>query len=292
METATGTSRSVERALERLEGLRALDPVAERIADAVVRVTDDRRLRNLLSGTPSGHPLHPALTDVPMGLLHAAALLELVPTTWARRAATFLLVCGLAAALPTAATGASDWSHTSGEARRVGLVHGGLNALAVGFYGIALLRRARGSEAGARGMSLLGYVTTLVAAFLGGHLAFRLGVGVDQHATRAVSGTWTTVGPLAELPDHRLVGTEVGGERVALYRSGATVYAVADRCSHAGGPLSEGHVHADTLEVGCPWHHSMFDLRDGAVTQGPATAPQPTYDVRLFDGEVQVRPRT
>jgi nitrite reductase/ring-hydroxylating ferredoxin subunit len=67
------------------------------------------------------------------------------------------------------------------------------------------------------------------------------------------------------------------------------VYAISDRCSHLGGPLSRGKV--DGTSVTCPWHGSVFDMRDGRLEHGPATAPQPAFDVREHEGSIEVRAR-
>jgi nitrite reductase/ring-hydroxylating ferredoxin subunit len=65
------------------------------------------------------------------------------------------------------------------------------------------------------------------------------------------------------------------------------VHALADRCSHRGGPLSDGELDGDC--VTCPWHGSTFSVTDGEVVSGPATIPQPTYEVRLEGSDVLVR---
>ena len=57
----------VHQAARRLEWLEALDKVAKPPAGAVGRAVRPRIVRNLLSGTDLGHPLHPMLTDLPIG---------------------------------------------------------------------------------------------------------------------------------------------------------------------------------------------------------------------------------
>jgi nitrite reductase/ring-hydroxylating ferredoxin subunit len=59
---------------------------------------------------------------------------------------------------------------------------------------------------------------------------------------------------------------------------------------HAGGPLHEGKV--EDGRVTCPWHASTFNLADGSLVRGPATAPQPSYETRVQDGKIEVRSRT
>ena len=72
-----------------------------------------------------------------------------------------------------------------------------------------------------------------------------------------------------------------------LVRRGDVVSALKETCSHAGGPLSEGTLHGDTIV--CPWHHSAFRLSDGAVRHGPATSRQVAYRARISEGQVEIQ---
>lgn len=81
------------------------------------------------------------------------------------------------------------------------------------------------------------------------------------------------------------------GRRVCLVREGDVVHAVEDRCSHRDFALSGGDVVAPCV-LECPWHGARFDLRTGAVLQGPATDPVPVYAVQVTDDIVYVGPRT
>jgi nitrite reductase/ring-hydroxylating ferredoxin subunit len=83
---------------------------------------------------------------------------------------------------------------------------------------------------------------------------------------------------------------QASGYGVLLYSHAGTVHAVAARCTHAGGPLQEGEVD-DELCVTCPWHASRFRLTDGSVVRGPASSPQPSFEVRISEGNVEVRLR-
>lgn len=288
----TKSSQLLDRAIQRIADAAELDPVADRVASSVQSVLDGEVVRSTLSGTATGHPLHPPLTDVAMGLLHSATLLDVVlPGERAGRATTTLLAAGLLAVLPTAATGLHDWSDTSGEARRIGLAHASANGLATTMYALSLVTRLRGATVLPRVFSVLGYALMLVGGFLGGDLAYRRGVGVDHTAFQSGPEDWTDAALLDDVPLNELHAVTVDGVDIALFRTAEGVFAIADRCSHLGGPLSEGHVHADDMEIGCPWHHSMFRLSDGCVTRGPATAPQPTYQTRVVDGVVELRLR-
>ena len=86
-------------------------------------------------------------------------------------------------------------------------------------------------------------------------------------------------------PDSALA-VEVDGTEVAIVRSGDRYYAIADECSHASVPLSEGDVDGCTLE--CYLHGSAFDLRTGEPLGLPATEPVPVYRCRVSGDDVLV----
>jgi nitrite reductase/ring-hydroxylating ferredoxin subunit len=72
-----------------------------------------------------------------------------------------------------------------------------------------------------------------------------------------------------------------------LIRKGGRLHALADRCSHRGCPLHDGTLNDDET-LTCPCHGSTFRL-DGALVKGPATSPQPAFDVRANEGAVEIR---
>jgi len=92
------------------------------------------------------------------------------------------------------------------------------------------------------------------------------------------------IAPIDALPDGRGVLVEVGGERIALFRTGGTVHAIGDRCSHAEASLAEGDLF--DREVECPRHGSPFDLETGIPGTLPATTPVPVYPAIVEDGIV------
>jgi uncharacterized membrane protein len=104
------------------------------LARTVGRAVRPRVVRNLLSGTYLGHPLHPVLTDLPIGAWVMSALLDAAGGPAAEGAADLLVAAGVVAAVPTAAAGLNDWSDTSGPETRVGLVHAAVNTTALSLY--------------------------------------------------------------------------------------------------------------------------------------------------------------
>ena len=273
-----------------------IEPVAEVMQKAVTGVfaaggAPCRQVENALHGTWLGHPLHPMLTDVPIGAWTAALALDGMAAISGReevcRAADAAMVVGLGGAASTAVTGLSDWQYTSGRARRVGVAHGLLNVGSVVLYATSLLLRRRGARAAGRGLAALGYAVSTAAAYLGGELVFGQRIGVDRAAAEATPDEFVAVLPAAGLPEGQLRRAEAGGVPVLLVRQGDRIHALADTCSHLGCPLSDGHLQDSS--VICPCHGSRFALADGRVLDGPATFPQPCFETRVRDGQIEVR---
>jgi len=279
---ATGVNRLVHR----LEGARALDKLAEPGANAVSSLVRPRWVRNLLSGTNLGHPLHPALTDLTIGAWGMATLLDRGGQSL-EPAADLLVGAGVVAAVPTALAGLNDWSDTIGGKRRVGLVHAAGNVAALSLYVASGLARRSGHRPLGRALALAGFGVLTAAGYLGGYLSFARGVNVNHTAFEHGPREWTPVLADEELPTGTSQRASVGGVEVLLARVDGQLYAVANTCTHAGGPLDEGELTGDC--VSCPWHGSIFRLADGAVVRGPATVPQPAYEVQVRQGKIEVR---
>jgi nitrite reductase/ring-hydroxylating ferredoxin subunit len=114
--------------------------------------------------------------------------------------------------------------------------------------------------------------------WLGGHLAYSLGVGVDTNAFETGPSEWTAVSVVRD-GDAPLARAGADGVGLVFVESDYAIHVLADRCSHRGGPLSEGELTGDGC-IQCPWHGSQFVITTGGVCRGPATIPQPTYEVR------------
>lgn len=273
--------------VEQLGRTKPLDAVARPLTKQVAAVVQHRPTKDLLSGTWLGHPLHPLLTDVTLGAWTSAFVLDLAGGRHGRQAADRLIGLGVLSALPTAATGLSDWSDYIGAERRVGLVHALTNVTAVACYSLSLLARRRGARARGVAWSLAGVSALAAGAYLGGHLSYVQGVNVNRNAWQEGLEEWMPVLDDADLPENEPVMARAGDIRVLLVRRNGRVHALADRCGHAGGPLHEG-TFAEGCVI-CPWHRSAFRLEDGGVVHGPATVPQPTYETRVEDGKILLR---
>ena len=80
---------------------------------------------------------------------------------------------------------------------------------------------------------------------------------------------------------------EAGDSRVVLCKVQGKCYAIADVCTHDGGPLGEGDL--DGYEIICPRHGARFDVRTGAVLAFPAIMPVESYPLKIESGNVLVK---
>ena len=279
------TPASLTRLVDRIEAAESLDRPADVLAGVIRTVVRPGPVEDTLSGVPSGHPLHPALVAVPIGAWVSAAVLDAVgDDDGARR----LIALGVLSAVPTAATGGSDWLTTGGAERRVGFVHAATNYLAIGAYGLSWWARARGARRAGIAASAVGGAALGLAGWLGGHLVYAQGIGVDTTAFVQMPQDWMDAGAVAELPSGGAPSVvDIDGVPVLVAWHDGGWIAMADRCTHRGAPLHEGSVEADCIV--CPWHGGSFALADGEVRSGPATRPQPVFETRVVDGRLQVR---
>lgn len=276
--------------VERIASTEGLDAVADRLGAVVKRLVPRGTMKDTLSGTWLGHSLHPMLTDIPMGSFTSATVLDLVGGRRSRGAADLLVAIGVTSAVPTALAGAADWSDTYGEDQRIGTVHALCNAVGLALYVASLVPRRRGHRAAGTVLGLAGMGAMTAGGYFGGELGYNRGVGVNQLAFTAPPKDWTPVLDDVDLAEGAALAVDADGVAVLLHRHGGHVHAIANRCSHAGGPLDEGSIDAGACIVRCPWHQSVFRLTDGSVVHGPATAPQIAFEVRLSAGRIEVRP--
>lgn len=285
--------RDLEQALDRAPVGQVGDASVGALHGAIARHAWLRGAADVLHGTWLGHPLHPVLTDVVIGSWLAGgvfdAIGELQGDDRARWAGDQLAAAGVAAALPTALSGLADYSAAPPNATRAATVHGLLNALNLTLYGVSLWERARGRRRRGLAYSFAAQGLMLASAWIGGQLVYHKRMGVDQGEDFTEARGWHDVLAAAELEQGRRRRVEVEGKAMLLYRHQGEVLAIAAVCSHQGGPLDEGTL--DGTCVTCPWHGSVFDLRDGHVVHGPASFPQASFEVREREGRIEVRPQ-
>ena len=132
----------------------------------------------------------------------------------------------------------------------------------------------------------MGYACSIAGAYLGGHLVYNERIGVN-HAPEELPKNFVPLLQESELRENVPQKAAATGIPVVVLKRGGRIFVLAEKCSHLGGPLAEGKF--DEESVTCPWHGSRFALEDGSVINGPSTYSQPCFEVRVRDGQVEVR---
>ncbi len=278
-----------------VEALPILDRIADDVQPRVQEAVDagGTTTRNVLDGVWLEAPLHPVLTDVPVGAWTAALIFDGADAATGKRpirhAADASLVLGTLGAFGAALTGLSDWRYLSGGSRRMGVAHGLLNTVGLALSIASIFLRARGRRNAGRLVFLAGYSISGMAAHLGGELSYHYGLRVDRNVFEETGPDgFTPVLGEEELPESGMRRVEVEGVGILLSRSSSgEVCAIAATCNHFSGPLEEGDREGDT--VVCPLHGSRFELCGGAVIDGPAIFPQSRYETRVRGGRIEVK---
>ncbi|MEW6300908.1 MAG: Rieske 2Fe-2S domain-containing protein [Thermodesulfobacteriota bacterium] len=284
-------TNAVMEVIDRQHWLDRLGDTLQPAAAQALQKGGGQPLKDFLHGVWLGHPLHPVLTDVPIGSWTAALVLDALGDISGHdgfgRGADAAVAVGLVGAVGAALTGATDWAYLDGRARRLGLLHGLMNTGAVLLYTASWVMRRRRQRRAGRGFALLGYLASTAAAYLGGQLVYGERIGVDRAAAYSPPREFVPVLAEAELPEDELRRVEVDRLPLLLVRRRGQIYAMAETCSHLSGPLAEGRLEGSSIV--CPWHGSRFSLEDGRVEHGPATHPQPCFETRIRGGYIEVR---
>jgi nitrite reductase/ring-hydroxylating ferredoxin subunit/uncharacterized membrane protein len=281
-------------AVEQQEWLdRATDPIEGAIKKTFAAGgLTGRKTADFLHGTWFGRPLHPALTNIPIGAWTTAVVLDVLDDTVPHgrgygEAATDAVILGIGGAVASAVTGLTDYQNLTPKQRRIGLVHAALNTGALALMTSSYLARSRGDIRSGKALTRLGWAVMAVAASFGAHMVYRQRVAITHADERDRPRDFVPVLPLDELREdepRRVMAEDV---RVMLVRHAGRIYALGEECSHMGGPLAEGQIVEDTIK--CPWHGSRFALEDGHVEEGPATEIQPCFEVRVREGQIELR---
>ena len=274
---------------ERLEASSELDRLAGPAYRAVTSALPRGPVKDALHGVWLGHPLHPLLTDLPIGFWTSSFVLDFVGGKRARSAADTLVGLGVASALPTAVSGLADWSELNEPERRTGLVHAVANVIATALYALSFVARRRGHRGKGVVLGLAGAAAATAGGFLGGHLSYRRAAGVNRAADAPTVAEWTELNVQGALTSEKPTAASLEGTTLAAVGGERGPVALFAQCSHLGGPLHEGDLVDGCIR--CPWHGSMFRADDGSVASGPATAPQPAYELRKQGERVEARRR-
>jgi nitrite reductase/ring-hydroxylating ferredoxin subunit/uncharacterized membrane protein len=251
-----------------------------------------RPVKDLLNGVMLGHPLHAAVTDIPIGTLLLTVILDLMGQT---AAADVALVATILFMLAAAVTGAADYADTNGTALHRATVHSTLMIVALVLLLASLVLRA-GAPTDRMvpvALSIIGFIIVTAGAYVGGEVVYVFGNMVSRHAFRGAGTKWVRLEigeltDLADLPEATPTKARAGINDLVLVRVGDTTHALHAVCAHAGGPLAQGTYIDGCIE--CPWHGSRFGMTDGHVRQGPALYDQPLYEIRAAEtGGYEVR---
>ena len=284
--------------IDELPGVQAFGmKVSEGLHDWIRKNKSVREAVDVLHGKQAGHPVHPIIIYAPMGGWLLGTAFDVVAALSnsrktrqrARGMARSLVQIGTAAAVPSMLTGLADYSGLEEKAVKTGTLHAIFNIIGFASYGVSLITREHKMRDATLALSLAGLASIIASGYLGGDMVYKHRVGVNHNEPVIKAGEWETVLPLHELIEQKPRRIMVKDQAVLLYRQQGEVYAIGAVCSHAGGPLQDGKFEDGCVE--CPWHHSVFELEDGSVRHGPAVFPQPSYDVRILQGQIELRLR-
>jgi len=279
-------NKLTERLVNAIPGLDAAAEKMQHFYEPFLGPNAPHAIKDGLYGVWIGHPLHPAVVDLPIGFWTSTLVFDAIGM---EEAADLTLKLGTVSAVAAAATGAAQWQDTQAleTPRRVGTLHAILNSVGTGLYGLSWLARSQGNRSTGIALSTAGYGITAFSAWLGGDLAYDLGIGVNRTAFDEPIDDWTEVAQERDLAENTPQRVKAGDVPVMLVKQNGAIYAITATCTHVGGPLDEGEI--GNCTVTCPWHGSVYDLRDAHVIHGPAAGDGNAYEVRVEAGTVSIR---
>jgi nitrite reductase/ring-hydroxylating ferredoxin subunit/uncharacterized membrane protein len=243
-------------------------------------------VKDLLNGRWLGHPLHAALTDVPVGLLLGTVVLDVLGYPGA---ADIVLVATIVVILFAAVSGLADYSDTSGLALTRATLHATVMVVTLLILIVSAVLRAGApvDRTAPIALSIIGFLLISAGAYVGGDVAYVFGNMVNRHAFRGPGTKWVKldtgqIGDLGALPEATPTKMRAGINDLVVVRIGDSIHALHSVCAHAGGPLHEGTLVDGCVQ--CPWHGSRFRLSDGAAQRGPTVYDQPSYEIRAGGG--------
>lgn len=279
--------------VEKSAGSRVLDRVGDQVSGALDKALSTLKNRQAVEdafhGKWLGHPLHPILTDLPIGAWTFAGALDTLDlvTDRHRTSADQAIAFGVLTAVPTALAGAIDWRQTGPESRRVGVAHGLMNAGALVLFSTSLMARGKNLALG-RLLSFGGLALVGVSGYFGGHLISHYRVGVKHQAEPSGTPVFSDAIAGDGLAEDTPTRMDADGMPLMVVRHGGRTYALADVCPHLGCSLSEGTIAGDAIV--CPCHGSTFALEDGRVLHGPSAFPVATYSAWAVDDDATAGP--
>ena len=251
-----------------------------------------------------GHPIHPMLIPFPFAFLTGAFLFDVagwyVNDIGLARTGTHLTLAGIGTGLLAAVPGVIDFFGSvpaQSSAKTRATKHAITNGTALALFALSWLTRHDGAVSVATlGLQFIGLALLCLAGWMGGTLVYRNQIGVDHRHANA--GKWQEISVprtrdaivVAETDDlerDQMKLVHVDGTRIVLGRTEEGYRAFDDRCTHKGGPLSDGVLICGTVQ--CPWHGSQFAVDNGEVKCGPAKKKIATHTVQESNGQVRLR---
>jgi nitrite reductase/ring-hydroxylating ferredoxin subunit/uncharacterized membrane protein len=245
------------------------------------------------------------LIPFPFAYLMGTACLDLAARArrqsgWSQTA-RHMRTLGLASAVIAAVPGLVDYLTAvppRSSASKRATKHLLSNLMALGLFATAAARRGDSARPSLWTVvaEMAGAGLLAVGGWMGGTLVYRNQIAVDHRYAGA--GRWkpsslrppvhedgpVDLGSDDQLAVNQMKLLQIGDRRIALARTEEGYAAFDDRCTHRGGPLSDGSIACSTVQ--CPWHGSQFDVRTGTATRGPATSPVGTYEVSEAGGRI------
>jgi len=230
------------------------------------------------------HPIHPMLIPFPFAFLSGGwgfrVAAAISGNDELKTVSRYLVPAGLVAGLIAAVPGVVDYFGSvppKSSAKERASKHALLNVTSLALFAAGWLAGRKRSNGLPLALQTVGTTTLCAAGWMGGTLAYRNQIGVDHRYASA--GKWheqhaevNKPGALEEVSHDLAVNqmklVHVGKKRIAVGRTGKGYVAFQDRCTHKGGPLSDGVMMCGTVQ--CPWHGSQFDVHTGEVKAGPA----------------------
>ncbi|HEY3160544.1 MAG TPA: DUF2231 domain-containing protein [Vicinamibacterales bacterium] len=246
------------------------------------------------------HPIHPMLIPFPFAFLTGGWGFGVAGAVSGnddlKTVSRYLVPAGLVAGLVAAVPGIVDYLVSvppQSSAKERATKHALINVASLALFAVGWLAGRRRDSMVTLAAQGVGTASLCVGGWMGGTLAFRNQIGVDHRYADA--GRWQEerVDPADEkaieeaahgLSVNQMKLVHIGNTRVAVGRTGKGYVAFQDRCTHKGGPLSDGTLMCGTVQ--CPWHGSQFDVHTGEVKAGPAEKNIDTYDMRRQEKKI------
>jgi uncharacterized membrane protein len=171
----------LEQFFRTIEDSDAVDPLTRPLGKLSQQVLRRPGLTRFLEGVPwLTHPLHPVLTDYPIGFWTSALALDLLGGDRTETAADALVGLGIVGAVPTAAAGLAEYGRVGPPTIRTATAHATANSIALTLQTASWLARRSGARTAGKALSIVAFAALSVGGYLGGHMTYGRGVGVDQ----------------------------------------------------------------------------------------------------------------